>query len=205
MNRIVFQPAIIACQRRADITRAARLQPRELGRTGGAEPWSCRAGPILRAALGAFLFMTALALALGAADAIGQEVPPLPYEMNHGVACMALAGFSEARGEAAEGEAAVQLSILNRTRDRRWPESICDVVLAHEQFHGVSRWAPPRSPWRIDRDAWERSTKIATRILDRDLSLVPKACRGATSFASSAPVKGQVELCAVGAHRFFAD
>lgn len=42
--------------------------------------------------------------------------------------CLALALYHEARGEPAEGQKAVGLTIMNRVASTAYPESICDVV-----------------------------------------------------------------------------
>lgn len=154
--------------------------------------------------LGALLFLLALALAFAAADALGADRPEMARgEKDYGVSCLALVGFSEARSESEKGEAAVQLVVLNRTRDRRWPATICEAALQASQFHGLDKWPPPREPWTIDAAAWERSLSIARELLDRNLSKVPPACRGALYFAQ-APSSALV-LCREGAHFFSVD
>ncbi len=133
----------------------------------------------------------------------GAELPrtDVSREQDYGVSCLALVGFTESRGESEAGEATVQLTVLNRIRDRRWTETICSVAQSPE-YHGVRDMPYPRAPWLIDADAWARSKRIAVALLDRDLSLVPPACRGATSFSTSDRA-GMV--CRVGSHTFTAE
>jgi len=44
------------------------------------------------------------------------------------VMCLALNLYHEARGEPLAGQYAVGLSVLNRVRDKRYPNNVCDVV-----------------------------------------------------------------------------
>lgn len=62
---------------------------------------------------------------------------------------MALTMWGEARGEPLEGILAVGQVIMNRVRDRRWPDTIRDVVLQRAQF---SCWNPddPNYPLLVD-------------------------------------------------------
>lgn len=51
--------------------------------------------------------------------------------------CLADAVYGEARGEGFDSQAYVVAVILNRVRDPRWPDTVCDVVYQRGQFHGV--------------------------------------------------------------------
>jgi spore germination cell wall hydrolase CwlJ-like protein len=52
--------------------------------------------------------------------------------------CLATAIYFEARGEPIAGQVAVANVIVNRTNDRRYPNTICEVV----QQGPTYRWAP---------------------------------------------------------------
>jgi N-acetylmuramoyl-L-alanine amidase len=54
----------------------------------------------------------------------------------------ALCVYREARGEPTEGKRAVAWSITNRSRDKRWPRMISEVVLQRNQFSSFSPGDP---------------------------------------------------------------
>ena len=53
--------------------------------------------------------------------------------------CLALNVYHEARGEAFEGKQAVASVTLNRARDRRFPNTVCDVVKQSSRRKGRRR------------------------------------------------------------------
>jgi len=60
------------------------------------------------------------------------------------VMCMALNLYHEARGEPLAGQYAVGLSVINRVRDKRYPDNVCDVV--HQaKYHGWDQENPIRN------------------------------------------------------------
>ena len=85
------------------------------------------------------------------------------------VQCLALNIYWEARSEPQAGQAAVAHVTLNRVRDDRYPDSICDVVYQGEpgkrgrcQF---SWWCDGSSDLPTERDAWESSLEEALAVL----------------------------------------
>jgi len=48
--------------------------------------------------------------------------------------CLAQAVYFEARSEPFEGQVAVAYVIMNRVKDKRYPDNICDVVFQNEQL-----------------------------------------------------------------------
>jgi len=50
------------------------------------------------------------------------------------VYCGAQNVYFESRGEPGLGMVAVSQVVLNRVKDKRWPDTICDVVWQHKQF-----------------------------------------------------------------------
>ena len=50
--------------------------------------------------------------------------------------CLALNVYHEARGESIEGQIAVSQVVLNRVADRRFPNTICDVIYQGQ----ISQW-----------------------------------------------------------------
>ena len=83
-------------------------------------------------------------------------------------ACLAQAVYYEARGEPAEGQAAVAQVVLNRTRSGRHPADVCAAV-----FEGASRpgcqfsfACDPRLGRRaLETGAWRRAQGVAAEVL----------------------------------------
>lgn len=119
---------------------------------------------------------------------------------DYGRACLALAGYAEARGEGDAGMATVMAVVLERTTDPRWPDTVCDVVEQPGQFEALARWQPPRHPERDEPEAWTRAQRLAEQLLADDRTLVPAACAGATSFQRGPAASGLVPACIVGRH-----
>jgi hypothetical protein len=87
--------------------------------------------------------------------------------------CLALNIYFEARGEPLLGKIAVGHVVLNRMRDRRFPESVCDVVKQGGyqvryrcQF---TWWCDGRSDRPRNRHAWRDSVHIASLIYGQAL------------------------------------
>ncbi len=82
--------------------------------------------------------------------------------------CLAQAVYFEARGEPTLGQLAVAHVVLNRVRDRRYPNTICAVVFQNEnrrnrcQFSFACDGRPDRAYNLV---AWNRSLKIALKVL----------------------------------------
>jgi len=86
-----------------------------------------------------------------------------------GQECLALNIYHEARGESREGRVAVAQVVLNRVRDRRFPNDICTVVkqgpLPPRRDCHFSWWCDGRSDRPTDLRAWEESKAIAEDVL----------------------------------------
>ena len=86
-----------------------------------------------------------------------------------GLECLALNIYHEARGEPPEGRVAVAQVVLNRVRDRRFPDDICTVVKQgakppRRDCH-FSWWCDGRSDRPADPSAWAESKTIAEDVL----------------------------------------
>lgn len=118
--------------------------------------------------------------------------------------CIALAVFSEARGEPELGQAAVARTVLNRARSTQVTE--CDVVTAVAQYQGIEKLHA--DPWLIDEAAWHRAVAISTAVATDAYDV--GRCANATSFIAAshgelpASWRELREVCRVGDHRFFA-
>ena len=84
------------------------------------------------------------------------------------IRCLALNIYHEARGESDAGKLAVGHVVMNRSSDRRFPSTVCDVVgqggakpLHKCQF---SWWCDGRSDKPTDWQSWYKSQDFARRI-----------------------------------------
>ena len=71
----------------------------------------------------------------------------------HALACLAEAVYYEARGEPAQGRAAVAYVVLNRAESGKFPETPCAVVAQGCQFSYRCDGRPETLAVRADRDA----------------------------------------------------
>ncbi|HEY1449223.1 MAG TPA: cell wall hydrolase [Caulobacteraceae bacterium] len=125
------------------------------------------------------------------------KLEPTPGALN----CLSAAIYFEARGESADGRAAVAQVVLNRTRRAEYPHSICGVV-----YQGAAQGACQFSfvcngamHGRREQDAWLDARRIAAKAL---AGHVMTAVGQAISFrAARGPApSGAVRL---GGHLFF--
>ncbi len=84
------------------------------------------------------------------------------------IECLALTIYFEARGEPRMGRLAVGHVVMNRARDRRYPQWICDVVRQGGQKprYGCqfTWWCDGRSDWPRDAIAWREAVGLAKQI-----------------------------------------
>ena len=71
---------------------------------------------------------------------------------NAALNCMALAIYAEAHTQSIEARQAVAQVILNRLRSGRYGDTVCDIVYARGQFHGVWDVAEGRHQWPTEED-----------------------------------------------------
>ena len=119
-----------------------------------------------------------------------------------GRTCVALAVFSEARGEPIMGQVAIAEVVKARAESADYPDDLCQVVQQSGQFHGVRDWPRGVHPADIDAPAWELALQITDRVL---LGHVQTECAGATHFyAGKEPswARGMTSACGIGAHAF---
>jgi N-acetylmuramoyl-L-alanine amidase len=76
--------------------------------------------------------------------------------------CMALNIYHEARGEVTEGQIAVAQVTVNRVQDKRWPNTICDVVYQNKQFSWTHMI---KNPNPTDDKAWRKAQVIARDVM----------------------------------------
>jgi len=76
--------------------------------------------------------------------------------------CLALALYHEARGESLQAQLMVAKVIVNRVESKRWPSTLCDVVMQDRQFSFVRKGKVPTPK---DQEAWDKSKNLAEEIL----------------------------------------
>jgi len=121
--------------------------------------------------------------------------------------CLARAIYYEARGETQDGQTAVAEVIMNRTRSRAYPNSICGVV-----YQGSERSTGCQFTFTCDGSAghrprgraWDRAQRIATAVM---LGYNRPMTGGATHYHTNAvnPVwnSGLVPTTQIGVHQFY--
>lgn len=149
------------------------------------------------------------------------SLPPISEWARAGEAgCLALAIYHEARGEAGSGQVAVARVILNRTRSRAYPASVCGVVYQNAERRNRCQFSfacDDRPDLPADSRAWKTSVDVAARMLCSDRCAPLEARAGAraalrfhrathyhTVSVSPSWSKKLVPLGRVGEHVFFA-
>lgn len=73
--------------------------------------------------------------------------------------CLSLNVYWEARNQPFAGQLAVAQVTMNRVRDRRYPDDVCEVVYDHKQF---SWYWDGKTDRPRDRGAWEAAIAVAS-------------------------------------------
>ena len=84
-------------------------------------------------------------LIIGLMIAIPQQTAPT-IEPDRSVECLALNMYHEARGQGIAGELAVTAVVLNRVNDKRYPDTVCEVV---EEGPTRASWKDPKVRYPI--------------------------------------------------------
>lgn len=93
--------------------------------------------------------------------------PPKPKKVRkepdqNAVMCLAKNIYHEARGESYAGQIAVAHVVINRTKNKAFPKTVCAVVWDDYQFS----WTLDKKLWKIeDRKAYARAQTIAYKAL----------------------------------------
>ncbi len=92
--------------------------------------------------------------------------------------CLATAIYFEARGESYRGQVAVAQVVLNRVKDRRYPDTICGVVFQNQNKRNACQFsfACDGIPESVnDGKSWAQAEDIAKRFTDGQLYLTEVA------------------------------
>ena len=96
--------------------------------------------------------------------------------MTTAAACLAAAIYFEARSEPIDGQIAVAEVVMNRVEDRRWPDTVCDVVKENRHPGTLHRcqfsfYCNGEREVVTEWGAWHTAKEIAEGVLDGTLSL----------------------------------
>ena len=119
--------------------------------------------------------------------------------------CLAKNIFHEAGIEPVEGKFAVAQVTLNRLREGRWGDSICDVVYAHKQFSWtLQQRLVQQKPRGI---LWEESQQVAKRVLVNGYRVPSLATSNHYHADYVDPLwrKGMKRIRKIGQHIFYKD
>lgn len=87
------------------------------------------------------------------------SLEPIDSEVSEDIRCLAMNIYHEARGESLLGQEAVASVTMNRVRNPRYPDSVCEVVWQPKQFS----WTRTHKKFHAiqDRDAWNKALVVA--------------------------------------------
>ena len=91
--------------------------------------------------------------------------------MTTALSCLAAAVYFEARGEPEMGQLAVAQVVMTRVEDRRWPNTVCEVVKENRHPGTLHRcqfsfYCNGQREIVRDQEAWETAEQIAEWVLD---------------------------------------
>ena len=123
--------------------------------------------------------------------------------------CLAQAVYFEARGESVAGQRAVAYVVLNRVKDRRYPQTVCGVVFQNEHLKNRCQFSfacDGRSDRPHDIAAWRRSLEVALQTLAGVGEDVTKASTHYHArYVAPTWAPTLVETARVGQHIFYRD
>lgn len=157
----------------------------------------------------AFVFCTSLILFSGLNYDLLHDRDSRVSAVLHPITLLAVNVWAEARGEPYKGKLAVAYNVMNRVGDKRWPDSVSDVIFQAWQFS----WTNPGDPNRMKLDeidwddpAFVEAHKAASAAYYK---LVPDPTAGANHYLNVKVVKtlpgwydkGKV-VATIGSHEF---
>lgn len=118
------------------------------------------------------------------------------------VACVALAVYTESKGESFLGQIAVAGVIRRRVFDRQMTP--CEVVTQKGQFDGITRYIVGKNPWNTDPKGWAVAM-LAAELTFEYGAVIPQ-CASADHFYTPAVdtdwSRRQIVVCRIGGHLF---
>lgn len=130
-----------------------------------------------------------------------------PEIMRRELRCLAEGVYFEARGESEEGKLAVAHVIVNRTKDEKFPSTVCGVIYQKVNQHQGCQfsWTCSKKRPKIDTASpeWKDSIDAATAVLTRS---TPDNTKGALFFHSihvQPKWKNSRYVARIGNHKFY--
>ena len=121
--------------------------------------------------------------------------------------CLAQAVYFEARGEPFEGQVAVAYVILNRVKDRRYPDNICEVVFQNEKRRHRCQFSfacDGRSDKPYEMAAWDTARRVAVGTLKYDTSdVTARSTHYHANYVNPRWAKHLQPTLQVGSHIFY--
>lgn len=128
---------------------------------------------------------------------------PRHGEITDPLACLALNIYWEARNQPFAGQLAVAQVTMNRVRDKRYSDNVCDVVYEHKQFSWF--WdGKPDTP--NEKRAWETAYLIASAAMEGSGHIELQGVTHYHAVYIQPYWKGyMVRVAMIGDHVFYAD
>ncbi len=122
--------------------------------------------------------------------------------------CLAQAIYYEARGESVSGQMAVAEVILNRTKSRRYPDSVCEVVFQNDHMKNRCQFSFACDGNTDDpaetSSAWRRARLIANYLTtEEDLSLTHSATHYHATYVQPHWASSLEKTVQIGQHIFY--
>ena len=129
-------------------------------------------------------------------DIVPEETLPIYSNEKH-VECLAMNMYHEARNQGTAGRLAVSAVVMNRVNDKRFPNTVCEVVLQSQMKKSwktglpipirnrcqFSWYCDGKSDIPTDSKTWDQSMLLAERVLD---NFYPDITEGALWYHSDA-------------------
>lgn len=113
--------------------------------------------------------------------------------------CLTETIYYEARGDSKIGKKAVADVVLNRVKDKRFPNTICGVVYQPKQFSWTSRKYAVK-----EHDMWDEAKRIAALKINNEYhGNRTDHSKGALYFSTGYHHKGTTKIGKIGDHHLF--
>jgi spore germination cell wall hydrolase CwlJ-like protein len=122
--------------------------------------------------------------------------------------CLATAIYFEARGESYRGQVGVAQVVLNRTKDHRYPDTICGVVFQNQHKRNACQFsfACDGIPEVVtERQPWVQAEEIASKVVAGELFLteVGEATHYHATYVRPAWAPRMTKMTQIGLHVFY--
>ena len=123
--------------------------------------------------------------------------------MSTTLACLAFAIYMESKGEPTVGQEAVGEVVLNRSKQRNYPDNPCGVVRQRNQFSWYNKNIDiTKEPNNKNPEQWKKAKIVAERVLNNTTNHT----KGSLFFNTKnlgVRYKTKVSPCVIGNHIFY--